>query len=320
MTVAHLRNGRLRNALADDFTMTLAVLSLVLSAAPVFTLEAQALTLREVELERGDRSGVAPVRELRRTAVRLPGLVRALSQRDGAAVVTVCPRTLQRNDFAQDCAVFAVDGHGRARDLRRPGLTAELRAGARSALVWNAALELWEVDLVTLDARRLAEHVLEPHLSADGQRVGIARAEGLTRLVSGFDACPAVLRLSDGAAAAVEGPCRAQAPFVSATGHTVYVSTEGGVAGLVVDGVRRTGHDFGDFVPVPGAQWLWLDGRFAVYAAQYEESTLWLLDAERGEVVPLGEGAQPVVVRDGAKGSAVLVSRGDEVVRLEVAR
>lgn len=319
MTVAHLRNGRLRNAAADDFPMTLALLSLVVSAAPVFSLEAQALVVRQVELGDGASSGVAAVRELERAPVRLPGLVRALSQRDGAAVVTVCPRTLQRNDFAQDCQVFAVDARGRAKDLHRAGLTAELRAGARAALVWNAALQLWEIDLATGRERRLADHVLEPHLSADGASVGVARAEGLTQLVGGFDACPAVLRLADGAVRPLEGPCRAQAPFLSSGGHAVYVSTEGGVAGLVVDGVRRTGHDFADFVPVPGAQWLWLDGRFAVYAAQYETSTLWLLDAARGEVHALGEGASPVLVRDGDQ-AAVLATRGDEVVRLEVAR
>lgn len=282
------------------------LLPLVLAAAPYFFTADRALYRAEVEPSAAVR-GVQPARELSRARVELPGLVLGHSQRDGEAVAVVCPPGLTRTDAAQGCPVYLIDARGGALPLGLAGLSAELAPGNRAVLVWTDDLRLLRVSRDTLSAAPVASSVLEPRLSADGQSFAFARAPGLTRLTPGFVACPFVQRFG-AEPRRVDGPCHAQAPFVSPTGAALYVSTAGGLAGLVHAGRRVEAR-------VPGRELLWLDGDRALYSAHYEAEELWLFDARLRQARLLGPGREPALVQ-----GAVLAFDGKRVVQVEVAR
>lgn len=297
------------------------LLPLLLAAtAPYFAVESQTLVRHEVTLAAAVESGLSAVASDVRTTLRLPGLVMAVDQRDGVAVATVCPRTLARTDHAQGCAVFGVGADGVPHALGLDGLSAQVLPGGREALVWSESLELVRVSLDGAKRSVVARGVLEPRLSADGRSVGVAVAPGLERLEPGFVACPFVVALANGERTPAAGACDSQAPFVSSSGHTVAVATDTGIAGLVVDGTRISGHTWDDFTPVPGAEWQWLDGTRAVFATHYETRELWRFEVGAGRPVKLGLGSQPAWVRT-SEGERVLLALGPNgVVRVEVSR
>lgn len=284
----------------------------LLAAAPYFFTQGPALYRAELELSPAQGSGATPVARSTRARVELPGAVVAYAQRDGEAVAVAC-RALPPTDALPGCPVFHVDGRGAVTALPLSGYSAELLPGNAEVLVWTDALELLRHALATGATARVATSVLEPRLSADGRQVAFARASGLTRLTPGFVACPFALELAGGEARRLPGPCHAQAPFLSPQGSALYVSTQGGLAGLVLDGRRVSGTGAGDFVPVPGRELVWLDAARAVYTAHYGEPVLWLFDARDGSARPLAQGREPALL-----GGRLVAAQGDRVVQVEV--
>lgn len=283
------------------------LLPLVLAAAPYFFTADHALYRAVVEPAAQVQRGVQPARELARARVELPGLVMGHAQRGGEAVAVVCPRGLARTDAAQGCPVVLVDARGAAQPLGLSGLSAEFLPGNREVLVWTDDLRLVRVARDTLATALVATGVLEPRLSADGQSFAFSRAPGLTRLAPGFVACPFVQRFG-AEPRRVDGPCHAQAPFVSPSGAPLYVSTAGGTAGLVHAGRRVEAR-------VPGRELVWLDGDRALYSAHYQTEELWLFDARLRQARPVGPGREPALV-----GGAVFAFDGKRVVQVEVGR
>ena len=283
--------------------MLSSLLPVVLAASPYFFVDGHTLVRAEVELADAPSSGRVAVRELSRRAVKLPGLVIGHAQRDAEDVAVVCPPTLQRTDAAEACEVFFIDARGVATPLGFKALSAQLLPGPhREVLLWTAALEL----LKLRDGRTevLARGVLEPRLAADGKAIGVAIAPGLTQLVPGFDACPFVLTGSE--LRRLAGPCEAQAPFLSSSGTALWISTSGGQAHPVVDGVSLPA------MPVPGRELVWLDGHRALFTARYDTDTLWVLDVKSGAAQQLGAGREPALVA-----GRVLAFDGRRVVQVE---
>jgi hypothetical protein len=153
--------------------------------------------------------------------------------------------------------------------------------------------------------------VLEPRLSADGRSFAFSRAPGLTRLTPGFVACPFVQAFGE-EPRAVNGPCHAQAPFLSPTGAALYVSTSTGLASFVADGKTVTGPRF---IPVAGRELAWVDGERALYTAHYETQELWLFDTRTKTARHVASGREPAWV-----GEALLAYDGRQVVQVEVGR
>lgn len=281
------------------------LLSLALAATPYFFVEGHTLYRSEVEPSASTSSGVVAVRELSRRAVKLPGLVIAHAQRDGEDAAVVCTASLQRTDAAEPCDVFLVDQRGVARPVGFKALSAELlprRAGGRELLLWTGALEL--LRLREGRPELLARGVIEPRLGADGETIGVAIAPGLSQLTPGFDAC--AFQLGRAGLRRLEGPCEAQAPFISSSGTALWISTAGGQAHPVVDGQALPP------MPVPGRELIWLDDRRALFTARYDTDTLWVLDVKSGAARQLGAGREPAWVE-----GRVLAFDGARVIQVE---
>ncbi|HUQ04320.1 MAG TPA: hypothetical protein VM261_17595 [Kofleriaceae bacterium] len=153
------------------------------------------------------------------------------------------------------------------------------------------------------EERVLARHVADPRVAPD------RRAVVFTEL-RGDDISPAttgrlvVLDLDRGTRRVVTEHPMDSSPFLRpGTDDVLFVSARTGVASLWLarDGARpRQLTNVGlrtvdaSFVPVPGRELAWLDGRTAVFTATYDGvSTLWALDVERGHAAPLGPGRWP---------------------------
>lgn len=258
----------------------------VVLAATYFFVDDHVLYRSEVERTDPTSSGAVAVRELSRAAVKLPGLVMAHSQRDGAGVAVVCPASLQLTDAAEPCDAFFIDARGVAKPLGLKALSAELLPNDEGVLLWTASLDLLKVR----DGRAevLARGVLEPRLGADGKTIGVAIAKGLQSLTPGFDAC--AFTLAEGALRKLEGPCEAQAPFLSPAGAALWISTDSGHAHPVVDGRPLPA------MPVPGRELIWLDARTALFTARYDTDTLWVLDVKTGAARQIAAGREPAFV------------------------
>lgn len=299
--------------------MAPALLALVLAADPTpgvfFHLEAATLWRAEVVPgAAAGQSGRVSARVLSHREVRLPGLVMGFEASGAEAVAVVCPRSLERTDAAHGCPLFHVRADGAARRLGVSGLWGALD---------GTGGVLYLADDLTLRAREaggpervLARHVLEPRLSPDRRRVGLAHVPGLTRLEPGFEACAAIFDLSTGELAPEAGPCSAQAPFLGPAGARLNVSTASGLAALYSRGRQLSGRTEADFVKVPGTELVWLDARRALYAARYERDELLLLDVDTGAVRALGPGHAPALVRDGSGAEGLFAFDGRDVVEL----
>jgi hypothetical protein len=300
--------------------MALPLLALVLAADPgpgvFFHVEGATLWRAEVMVGAAEgHSGAMPARVLSHRPVRLPGLVMGLDVAGAEAIAVVCPRTLERTDAAHGCPLFHVRSDGSARRLGVQGLWGGLVDGER-LLFLRGDLTLVARPVRGGEDEVLARNVLEPRLSVDRQRVGLAHVPGLTAFEPGFDACAAVLDLATRALVREPGPCAAQAPFLGPDGASLKVSTASGIASLFSRDRRLSGHSEADFVPVPGSELVWLDGRRALYSARYERDELLLLDVERGAARMVGPGHALALVRDGAGREGLFAYDGRAVVEL----
>ena len=283
------------------------LLSVVVAAAPYFFTADHSLHRAVVEPVAAAQSGSQRARELARTRVELPGLVMGHTQRGAEALAVVCPATLVRTDAVHGCDIFHIDARGTARPLGVRGLSAELLPGNRDALVWTEDLKLLRVSLATGASEVLASGVLEPRLFADGTGFAVARAPGLTRLTPGFVACP-FTQVFGAKPTAVRGPCHAQAPFISPTGESLYVSTATDHAALVHGGRVLS-------AKVPGRELVWLDGDRALYSAHYDTQELWLFDARTQTARSIGVGREPTLIE-----GKVFAFDGERVIQVEVER
>lgn len=265
-----------------------------LSASPAgvyFFQDGAQLYRAVVQLEAGAQSGAAMANVSRFDLVKVPGAVVGHQQQGDEDVVVACVDGALPTDVVQDCDVFQVDAQGAVRALGVKALTASLLSDGR-VLTWSSALE------VKVGSQLVARHAFEPHANDLGV-IGIGVDPRMERFEAGMSPCPFVLRGE--ALSRVEGPCEAQAPFVSASGAVAYVSWIDGVASLYVgargEKVARVGvgarADSPQFVPVPGSQWQWLTDDKAVYTAHYADETLWLLDISKRAATPLGRGREP---------------------------
>ena len=111
----------------------------------------------------------------------------------------------------------------------------------------------------------------------------------------------------------------AATPFALPDGSgVIFVSTRTGIASIFRadrDGTRQLtnlgAEDTGqDFVPIPTGTLAWVPGSLrAVYAAEYDDARVWMLDAASGEAEELGPGRLPEIDGDAVR---VAVSRSGE--------
>jgi hypothetical protein len=284
--------------------------AVVVAATPYFFTQDAALYRAVVEPIAAVQSGASPALERSRARVELPGAVIAFTQRAEEAVAVACAQ-LVRSDALPGCDVFHVDATGAVRALGLRGYSAELMVGNREVLVWADDLRLVRLALASGTVQTVATSVLEPRLFADGSGFSFSRAPGLKRLTPGFNACPFTQSFGD-EARKLDGPCDAQAPFVSPTGTALYVSTATGMASLVSAG-RRV--ESARFLPVPGRELVWLDGERALYTAHYQTQELWLFDARTRTARRIAGGREPALI-----GNMVFAFDGERVVQVEVGR
>lgn len=239
-----------------------------------------------------------------------------------AGIATVCAPAdgVEVEGSAEDCSHQRVGADGALSPLDLPGVRTALaspdgglvllfddgRLVSRGQDGAERELAAWAAD-PSLVGRRLA-YVAAPAgalLEDDGPAVGTPLEVVLETLGGGRE----VLATDPDAAT----------PFALPDGSgVIFVSTRTGVASIFRadrDGTRQltnlgldsTGQDF---VPIPTGELVWMPGSTrAVYAAEYDDARVWIVDAASGDTEELGPGRLPEI--DGGA-VRVAVSRSGE--------
>ncbi|MBK9035147.1 MAG: hypothetical protein IPL61_28435 [Myxococcales bacterium] len=227
-----------------------------------------------------------------------------------------------------DAVVIAPDG-ARA-PLGRTDLLAALRLDARRLVLLTSAGEL---RVRSDDGEQvIARDVRDPRVASD------RRVLAFTQYVPGGGpgAAPGTLVALDldrGARWLVTDDPLASSPFPVPGGEQVlYVSARTGLAALYLATpgqpprqLTNVGHRTVDagFVPVPGRELAWLDGRRAIFTATYGGvARLWALDLELGAAIDLGPGRRPRATAGGVEvivdGAVRTLTATEVIAALEV--
>jgi hypothetical protein len=161
------------------------------------------------------------------------------------------------------------------------------------------------------ERRVLARGALDPRPADDGRRVLYVQLEGEPQHFHPGDRGQlVVLDVESGARRLVtDDPLDSSPWLVPHSEDVLFTSARTGLASLwlaTASGEVRQLTNVGlaevgpDFVPVPSRELVWLPGtRTAVYSAHYGTHTLWSLDVDTGEALPLGPGRLPALHAQG---------------------
>lgn len=241
---------------------------------------------------------------------------------DVALVCSEAAPASDSDDAVPDCDAARIGADGGLTELGRGGLLAAGRLDEQRLVLLtrerSLRLRTGEVETV------LARGVADPRLAPDRRAVVFTQLPpGATTIEPSTTGRLVLLDLDRGTRRVVTEHPLDSSPFVRpGSDDVLFVSGRTGVASLWLARPGQPARQLTNvgasevgagFVPVPGRELAWLDGRTAVYAASYHgASTLWALDVDSGKAAPLMPGRWPRRAGDGV----LAVGPAGDVARL----